>query len=164
VECYTSHSLIYLTCHVILHRSIAVLFCILMLLLLQRLCRNCNGFVVPHFPQFSVYEVYTDVPYNILMQGILLTPLIWCRSHLWYTVKRLILKHVTSKYFHNILPVWVHLYTSSRNFDYVAIVWVGSPLFPLYLRMGAGLALKTLLIFSLGRWTVSRISLTTVQS
>lgn len=82
VECYTSHSLIYLTCHVILHRSIAVLFCILMLLLLQRLCRNCNGFVVPHFPQFSVYEVYTDVPYNILMQGILLTPLIWCRSHL----------------------------------------------------------------------------------
>jgi len=30
--------------------------------------------------------------------------------------------------------------------------------------MGAGLAFKTFLIFSLGRLTVSRISLTTVQS
>jgi len=119
---------------------------------------------VPHFPHFSVYEVYTYVPYDILMHGILLTPLICCRSYLWYTVNRLILKHVIPKYFHNILPVWVHLCKSSRDFEYVAIVWVGSPLFPFYLRTVAGLALKTLLIFSLERWTASRISRTTVQS
>jgi len=119
---------------------------------------------VPHFPQFCVYEVYTYVPYDILMQGILLTALIKCRLHLWYTVKRLILKHVISKYFRNILPVWVHLYTISKDFEYVAIVCVGSSLFPFYLRTGAGLALKTLLSFNLRWWTVSRISLTTVQS
>jgi hypothetical protein len=58
----------------------------------------------------------------------------------------------------------VHLYMPSRDFENEAIGWVGSPLFPFYLRMGAGLALKTLFIFSLGRWTASRISLATVQS
>jgi hypothetical protein len=88
-----------------LSRNIAVLVCTLMLLLLQRLYRNCKEFVVPHFPQFSGYEINTYVPYDVLMQRIVLTALLRCRSHLCYTVKRLILKHIISKYFHNILPV-----------------------------------------------------------
>jgi hypothetical protein len=70
-----------------------------------------------------------------------------------------------TKYFLNIPPVWVQLYTTLKAFWqwYMAIVRAVSPLCPFHLRREADPAIKTLCVSSVGQWTVSRISVTTMH-